>query len=137
MTENPKRDIANDDPWEDLVVALLSVNQYSLEKTYENVDGLRTQGLFSPKNLASWDKEEILRRLKAGGCDRGEFMTNLFAIRLANLGQFVSENDPDACFAVLSRRSIKAIEGLLLQVNGIGPKVIYNFCFLRDIPAEK
>jgi len=137
MTENPKRGATNDDPWEDLVVSLLSVNQYSLEKTYEHIDGLRKQGLFSPKNLASWDQEEILRRLKAGGCDRGEFMTNLFALRLANLGRFVNENDPDACFAVLSGGNVKAIEALLLPVNGIGPKVIHNFCCLRDIPTKK
>ena len=137
MSEQTKPKASIDDPWEDLVISLLSVNQYSLEKTYQHAEGLREQGLFIPKNLVKWDQEGILLRLKAGGCDRGEFMTNLFALRLANLGHFVGGKGLDACTKVLLGKDAKAIEALLLPVNGVGPKVIHNFCFLREIPQKR
>jgi hypothetical protein len=132
-----QRHVTADDPWEDLVVSLLSVNQYSLEKTYRHLDGLRKQGLFLPGNLSRWDQKEIVRRMKAAGYDRGEFMTKLFALRLANLGCFVDEKGVEACFEIVSGNDSKAIESLLLPVNGIGPKVIHNFCALRNIPRRK
>jgi hypothetical protein len=73
--QEPKTKAAVDDPWEDLVVSLLSVNQYSLERTYESIKGLREQGLFNPTKLKQWDHGEFVARLKAAGCDRGPFMT--------------------------------------------------------------
>lgn len=59
-----KTKAAADDPWEDLVVSILSVNQYSLEHTYRSIDGLRKQGLFDPERLMRWDQSEIVERLK-------------------------------------------------------------------------
>ncbi|MDZ4797978.1 MAG: hypothetical protein SGI92_07440 [Bryobacteraceae bacterium] len=122
-----------DDPWEDLVVSLLSVNQYSLERTYESIGGLREQGLFNPTNLEQWEHGELVARLKAAGCDRGAFMTGLFALRLANLGALIQSKGLDNCTKAISGRDAHAIEKLLLPVNGIGPKVIANFYLLREI----
>ncbi len=131
-----KTKAAIDDPWEDLVVSMLSVNQYSLERTYESIAGLREQGLFNPQKLTQWEQAEIVASLKSAGCDRGPFMTNLFALRLANLGALIQSKGLDACSKVISGRDTQMIEQLLLPVNGIGPKVIANFCFLRDISKK-
>ena len=125
-----------DDPWEDLVVSLLSVNQYSLERTYESIKGLREQGLFNPTKLMQLDHDEFVARLKAAGCDRGTFMTSLFGLRLANLGALIQSKGLDTCAKTISGRDTRAIEELLLPVNGIGPKVIANFYLLRDIPKK-
>ena len=127
---------AGDDPWEDLVVSMLAVNQYSLEKTYQFIDGLRAQGLVDPKKLMQWQHGEVLEHLKAAGCDRGPFMTNLFALRLANLGAFILGKGLSVCSAAISGCDTDAIEQLLLPVNGIGPKVIANFYLLRGIPKK-
>jgi hypothetical protein len=125
-----------DDSWEDLVVSMLSVNQYSLEKTYEFVGGLREQGLFDPRMLMVWDQLEIVERLKSAGCDRGPFMTNLFALRLANLGMLIASRGLETCARVISGRDTRAVGELLLPVNGIGPKVISNFYLLRGMSSE-
>jgi hypothetical protein len=117
-------------------VSLLSVNQYSLERTYESINGLREQGLFNPTKLKQWNHDEFVARLKAAGCDRGPFMTSLFALRLANLGALIRNKGLDSCTKTISGRDTCAIEELLLPVNGIGPKVIANFCLLRDIPQK-
>jgi hypothetical protein len=122
-----------DNPWEDLVISILSVNQYSLEKTYENAPLLRESGLFSPENLSKWDVEEIVVRLKNSGCDRGSFMTNLFAIRLAYLGAAVDSKGTQESRRILLSKEPEAIRSFLLPIKGIGPKVLRNFFLLRGI----
>jgi len=131
--KEPHNEPAIDDPWEDLVISMLSVNQYSLERTYRSREGLREQGLFDPENLMRWDQDQVVDRLKSAGCYRGEFMTNLFALRLCNLGALLEIKSIDASTRIIASRNRKAIEDFLLPVNGIGPKVIANFCLLREI----
>jgi hypothetical protein len=124
---------AKDDAWEDLVVSILSVNQYSLKRTYQALEGLREQGLSDPHRLMHWGQAEIVDRLKAAGCDRGPFMTNLFALRLCNLGTLIEHRGVEECMKIISSRDCGGIQDLLLPVNGIGPKVIANFCLLREL----
>jgi len=127
---------ASDNPWEDLVISLLSVNQYSLEQTYRVIDTLRDQGLFNPSNLMNWNQLEIGQRMKLAGCDRGPFMTNLFAFRIVNLGDLIRSKGLADCTKIISFGNAGAVEELLLPVNGIGPKVIANFRLLRELPNK-
>jgi hypothetical protein len=137
MKDNVSKSIQpTDEPWGDLVVSMLSVNNWSLEKTYRFVDDLRTRGLFDPKTLACLEQDEIVVRLKKTGYDRGTYMTSLFALRLTCLGHFVKEKGVDICTKGISVMDGKAIEQFLACVNGIGPKVIANFCILRGIPTK-
>lgn len=122
-----------DNPWEDLVVAILAVNQYSLEKTYLLLPGLRKAGLTDAGNLSRWTQEELLERLKEAGCDRGSFMTALFAQRLCALGALIQQRGVENCNEVVAGTRIGAIEKLLLPVKGIGPKVLKNFYALRQL----
>ena len=109
------------DPWEDLVVSMLSVNNCSMELTYQYVDGLRNQGLFDPRKLAVLDQNVIATKLKAGGYDPGEFMNNLLASRLVNLGQFVKSKGFETCSHGLLATERYSIEQLLSSVRGVGP----------------
>jgi hypothetical protein len=118
--------------WEDLVLAILSVNQYSLEKTYLAAETLRREGLFHPQNLARWTSKEIGTRLRNGGYDRGGFMTWLFADRLESLGKFVESVGVEECEKVLLRAETNEVKGFLQPVNGIGPKVLANFFVLQN-----
>ena len=123
--------------WEDLVLAILSVNRYSLAKTYLAVETLRREGLFHPQNLAGWTSKEIGTRLRNGGYDRGGFMTWLFADRLESLGKFVESVGIEECEKVLRRGEANEVKHFLQPVNGIGPKVLENFFVLRDTPSER
>jgi hypothetical protein len=122
-----------DNPWDDLVVSILSVNQYSLEKTYPTLPFLREAGLLSPESLGSQTLEQIVVLLKAANCDRGPFMTTLFAVRLASLGSAVSSRGIVECTRILLSNDPDAIRTLLLPIKGIGPKVLQNFFMLRGI----
>ncbi|MFZ1084396.1 MAG: hypothetical protein WAN35_05490 [Terracidiphilus sp.] len=124
---------SEDSAWEDLVVSILAVNQYSLEKTYACKEGLQAQVLTAPATLLELAPAEIERRLKAGGCDRGAFMTNLFAKRLAALGAHVRAVGIEQSTSILAGKSRQKIEQFLEPVNGIGPVVLRNFFLLRGI----
>lgn len=122
-----------DCPWEDLVVSILSVNQYSLERTYSSLLGLREQEITDPLSLEQWHPQEIEIRLRAAGCDRGQFMTKLFAERLANLGKLIRTIGIAECQRIIAGQDVESIENLLEPVNGIGPVVLRNFYFLRKL----
>ena len=124
---------ATSNPWEDLVLSILSVNQYSLEKTYLHVEGLRSEGLFEPENLMALPGDEIASRLKRAVVIGEVFMTTLFAHRLSSLGWFLQSNGVRECESVLRSSDSSAIRALLLPVNGIGPKVLQNFFLMREI----
>ena len=120
-----------DDPWEDLIVSILSVNNYSLEKTYSTVETLRREGLFDPKNLMRWTIKEIEIRLRRGGYDRGDYLSTLFALRIASLGKFVASDGIQECERILRKGDATEIRQYLSPVRGIGPRVLANYFLLR------
>lgn len=136
MPEDPARSHAADSPWDDLVVSILSVNQYSLERIYCLLKGLREQTVTEPLSLARWEPQEIETRLRAAGCDRGLFMTKLFAERLLALGALIRAKGITECETIMRSGEEKAIEALLLPIKGICPVVLRNFYTLRDIPDK-
>lgn len=128
-----KPDTASDNVWEDLVVSILSVNQYKLQATYSKVESLRDVGIFNPNNLIKWTTEEIADCLRRGGCYRGDFMTTLFAERLADLGKLVTSRGIYECEQILLSGNKNLITELLMPVRGIGPKVLQNLFLLQQL----
>jgi len=120
------------DVWEDLVLSILSVNGYSLEKTYSVADQLRKERLFDPEKLGLWTPQEIAIRLRRGGYDRGEFLTTLLAIRLAALGVFVERVGEEEAEQILMNGNTTEIREFLQPVKGVGPHVLGNFAVLRQ-----
>jgi hypothetical protein len=118
--------------WGDLLVSMLSVNSYSLEKAYAHLQGLQSEGLCTPDNLTKWTAEDIASRLKAAGVDRGSFMNGLYSQRLASLGEAVRRIGATNFTNSLLAKRVE-ISSLLMPIEGIGPKVLMNFFMLRHI----
>lgn len=116
-------------PWPDLVMAILSVNNYPLTKVFTLFDALKANGLFDPHNFTCWNREEITRRLGAAGYDRGTVMTAIFTDRLSSLGRLAE--DLAANERTLTKGTKTEIAELLRRVKGVGPKVLKNFFLLR------
>src|SRR4051794_22795609 len=112
--------------WEDLLVSMMAVNNYSLEKAFAHLGGLRAEGLVEPKNLISWTSEEIAARLGVAGFNRGSFMNAQMAQRITSLARFLESKGIVGCEAVLTSGNPSAIQSLLLPVHGIGQRVIEN-----------
>jgi S-adenosylmethionine:diacylglycerol 3-amino-3-carboxypropyl transferase len=119
--------------WSDLIVSILSVNNYPLEKAYARVADLQREGLCSIDNLSRWRVEEITERLTRAGVNRGSFMNALYAKRLSALGiAIISKMNIVATEDILRTKNREAISRVLLPIHGIGTQVVRNFLVLRD-----
>ncbi len=118
-------------PWADLVMAILSVNNHPLDRTFALCEALRDQGLFEPAVLAEATPESIARKLVAGGYDRGHAMTEIFTDRLLSLGAFLRSGSSDEHRVVLEHGSRDEVRQILEPIKGIGPRVLENFFVLR------
>jgi len=119
-------------PWDDLVVSILAVNRFDLERAYGLLKQLRTQRLTDPEELSRRTLSELYSKLVTAGYNRGEFMTYLFAERLSSLGAFAKQRGIAECEKVMTSNNVGALEELLLSVKGIGPIVVKNYRTLRQ-----
>ena len=71
--------------WVNLVVAILSVNNYPLDRTFERLQQLESAGLLDPGNLRNWDISQMVRHLGAAGYNRGPVLTKIMGERLVAL----------------------------------------------------
>jgi hypothetical protein len=126
-------DSTNRDLEFELVISILAVNQYSLEKTYLLKDSLKSAGLFDFEILMNSSAKDLEHLLKEGGCNRGEFMTSLFASRLNSLGDFIKKEGLQNFKAKVNTNDLNEVSAYLLKIKGIGPRVIANFFALRDV----
>lgn len=124
---------AHDEVWCDLIVSILSVNNYSLDKAYTHVPALKSEGLSCPENLTKWDAGSIAQRLEGAGLQRGSFMANLYAQRLSSLGAAIKRVGIAEFTNTLSSDRRDDISALLAPINGIGSRVLKNFFLLRGI----
>ncbi len=120
-------------PWADLVVAMLSVNSFPLERTYQCFDGLEAEGLFLPEKLGEWDEAEVARRLGSAGYDRGPTMTAIFSERLVALGRYATENGIQECERRLKDDPPERVSDFLRPIHGVGEVVVRNFLALRGL----
>jgi hypothetical protein len=118
-------------PWADLVIAMLSVNNYPLDRTFALFDKLEAEGLFDPSVLASATASEVACKLGAAGYNRGDTMTAIFTDRLLSLGALAKRESPSVCQRTLEGRVREDVENLLADVKGVGPRVLENFFLLR------
>jgi hypothetical protein len=123
----------HEDVWTDFVISVLSVNNWSVERTYKLVDGLVNSGLTDTSKLVKLTEAEILQRLKRAGYDRGEYMNRLFAARLTGLREFIETHGVDIATELISEKDRRTVAKTLSGIYGVGPAVIRNFCLLRGI----
>ena len=115
--------------WAYVVMAMLSVNQFPIEKALGLHDQLETNGLFDLQNLASWNHSKIFKKLKESGYNKADLVVGYVTERLMSLGALsanIQENDN-----ILNNGSKQEVTDLLSKVKGIGPVVLNNFLQLR------
>lgn len=118
-------------PWADLVIAILSINSYPLDRTFALFAQLEPQGLFDRSQLASATASEVARRSGEAEYDRGHTMTAIFPERLMPLGALAKRKSVADSQRVLETGARAYVERLLANVKGVGPKVLENYFLLR------
>ncbi len=115
-----------------LIMALLAVNNYSLEKVYNCHQKLSEEGIFDDKQVSKWTKEKAADRLARAGYDRGSFMNALLAERLLSTCRFLEEGGRSAFRRACETRRLDEVSRALKGVRGVGPVVLRNFSILMD-----
>ena len=115
-----------------LFLAVLSVNQYPIEKTWARRNQLRKARLLEPSYLESSSEEEIGQGLVQAGIQRGNFITEILAERLHSVGKVIVERGQERMREKLQSLGREDLRELLGGAKGIGPVVIRNFLELRD-----
>jgi hypothetical protein len=114
-----------DDVVDSLVMALLGVNNYPLEKVWNLLPRLREEGLTKPCQVASEDLNRLTARLINAGYDRGR-LTAMFAERLQHLMAAIQSGQLDGLDDPATRKDSQAMRQILCTVRGIGPQVAQN-----------
>src|SRR5262245_43517047 len=96
----------------DLVIALLAVNGWTLDKVFSLRDGLQAQGLFDPDRVASMPHAEVFDRLGRAGYSRGDFMIGLLAGRMSELARALSGEQKAKLRRLVEERDVEGLEGL-------------------------
>lgn len=118
--------------WTALVVAMLAVGGFSVEKVLAIREALERRGLLNPRKLAEWDDARITRELTAAGYTRG-MLTGMYAERLsAAMKELAAAERLPQAEELLASGSASRIADLLLPKKGVGPRVIENFLALRQ-----
>lgn len=116
----------------DLIIALLAVNRWTLDRAFDIAEGLKRAGLTDATKLAAMPESEIAVRLGEAGYKRGSFMESLLARRIRRASD-VLVNGGLRRIADLERAGdAKGIREFLLTLEGVGPEVAKNFIALRS-----
>jgi len=107
---------------EAIVASVLAVNQYPLEKVWDQLPALREAGLTDPARVAAADIGDIVVRLAEAGHYRGG-LAGMMAERLQSAMRAVAEGRLDELPSAVARKDREAAIALLCTVKGIGPRV--------------
>jgi hypothetical protein len=118
-------------PWEDLVVAVLAVYQFPVDRVLLLRERLHSAGLLDIHAIVNAGEARVTRELNSAGYSRG-LLTGLYAERLVRLARTILAGDETAIAKVLFGADANEIERTLRSLPGIGAKVVRNFFELRE-----
>lgn len=116
-----------------LVVAVVSINQWSIARTHEIQTALAKSGLFCLSALRSMSAEDISSHLLAAGYKKSLFVRNLVAGRLHRLAMALDTAAFHQLGNAVRARDTKSVEAQLAPLPGIGPVVLRQFKELQGL----
>lgn len=108
-----------------LLMAILAVNSYSLEKAWKLLPRMRELGLTNPARVVAMEMPAAVEALTAAGYDRKN-LTWMFAERVKALMAAVHDGKLDDLAGAVAARDERAAAELLGEVRGVGLRVIEN-----------
>ena len=116
---------ASSDIVDALVISLLAVNNYQLDKAWALLPSLKSNGLTDPAQVAGADVGDLTVRLASAGYDRG-MLTGLFAERLRQLMISVLSEAFGGLRDAIQANDQKKFSDLFCAFPGVGPRVCSN-----------
>jgi hypothetical protein len=124
-----------DDIVEHLLVALLAVNNWTVERVWNMRDSLRETGLTDLRVLSALSTEDVVARLVRAGHNRGDYMNSLMAERVQSMAEAFNPEALAELERHLHEDNRVAVDAILTRIRGVGPTVLRNFWVLRELPA--
>ena len=126
----------------DVLVSVLAVQRFSIEKAFELVPGLEAQGFLDFDAVAKWSRETVQERLNLAGFRRSEFFDDLFSRRVQEVAKGLGAEGIRGLLRLEARGDLAGLEKRLAGLWGVGPAVIWNYKVLRELgpasaPASK
>jgi hypothetical protein len=133
---NPHMSADEGEVIEDLVIAVLAVNRWSLERVFSIKEGLAREGIFDFDVLVTIDDAVIAKRLDAAGYRRGDYFNLMMGSRLRQIAERMSPSKRREMMELLGRRDLRQLELMLLPLKGVGPSVFRAFLCLCEPNTE-
>jgi hypothetical protein len=118
---------------EHLVVALLAVGGFTLQRTWDLLPNLEREGLTDSRAVEKLDEGEIVRRLARSGYDRGPTVTTSMAKRLMALHVAVRDGVLAEATRLIRDGRVLDAQKALCKIKGVGPMVFKQFAVLEGI----
>lgn len=116
---------------EHLVVAMLAVGGYSLQRVWNILPQLQAEGLTDSSRSENANETKVVQRLARAGYDRGPTVTTSMAKRLVALHAAARDGLLDQAARLMREGRLKDAEKALCSVKGIGPIVFKHFAILE------
>ena len=117
----------------DLVVSMLTVNNFSLEKVCELRPALEKASLFDVEALSKMSHEQVFGALKSAGYSKADYVVGLLADRLLAMAGTMQSTSADELRGLLQPGRERELDRFLLAIKGVGPAVLETFKALRRI----
>lgn len=118
----------------DLLLAMLAVNSWELDKVGALLPQLRDSGLTDANLVSGMSFEKVFSNLVASGYKRGDYIVSLLADRVISAGNAFSDTDFEPKLLEMERaKDVESLKQLLQPIKGVGPKVFQNFLLLRGL----
>jgi hypothetical protein len=122
------------DCFTDLVISLLAVNGWNLEKAGGLLENLRGQGLTNPGVVSGRLYGENATSLETAGYSRGEYMVSLLTDRIIAAAKAWLDCNLEVELRLAEiHRDVQRIAELLNPINGVGRVVVSNYLLLRGL----
>jgi len=121
---------------ENLLIALLAVNNWSLERVFDVRGPLRDVGLMDFETVRALSEDEVADRLAAGGYARGEYMNRLMAVRILSMATVLSTAELARLSEHFREGRQDAIDATLNSIKGVGPSVRRSFWALQGLQKQ-
>jgi len=108
-----------------LLMAVLAVGQYPLERVRSILGGLRAQGLANASKVAAMDLGELTVALSRAGYNRG-LLTSVYGERVHAVMKAIVAGELDVVLDYVTSNDRSSFVAKLQELYGIGPKVASN-----------
>jgi len=116
---------------EHLIVAMLAVGGFPLERAWALLPKLRQSGLTTPATALALDERELIRRLALSGYDRGPVVTTSLARRIMAAHVATEKGVLATTVRLMREGNVEQAEKTLREVKGVGPTVFRTFVALE------